>query len=54
MYSSSAPDAAAVNLNGINILSANGVIMFFIKGNSLFLVMDQVICLKILLIVSFW
>ena len=32
----SAVDAAAVSLKGINTLLANGVITFFIKGNPVF------------------
>ena len=38
----SAADAAAVNPKGIKTLLANGLINFFINGNSV-LVMDQVI-----------
>ena len=49
----SAADAVAVSPKGINTLFTNGVITFFISGN-LFLVMDQAIYLKILLIVYFW
>ena len=41
----SAADVAALSPKGINTLLANGVIAFFIK--------DQVICLEILLTVSF-
>ena len=48
----SAADVAAVNTKGIKTLLVNGLITFSIKGN-LFLVMGQVIYLKILLIVLF-
>ena len=48
----SAADAAAVDPKGINMLFANDVITFFIKGKQ-FLAMDQLIYLKILLIIGF-
>ena len=47
----SAADVAAVNPKGIKTLLANGLITFLLMV-ILFLIMDQVIYLKILLIVS--
>ena len=47
----SAADAAAVNPKGIKTLLVNGLIRFFINGNPV-LVMDQEVYLEILLIVS--
>ena len=44
-------DNAAVNPKGIKTLLANGLIKFFINGNTL-LVMDQEVYQEILLIVS--
>ena len=47
----SSADAVAVNPEGIKTLLANGLIIFFIKGNPV-LVMGQVIYQEIFLIVS--
>ena len=47
----SAADAASVNLKGVKTLLANGLIKFFISGNPV-LVMDQEVYQEILLIVS--
>ena len=48
----SAADAATVNPKGIITVLANGLITFFINGNPV-LVMDQEVYQKTLLIVSF-
>ena len=51
MIPASAADAAAVNPKGIKTLLVNGLIRFFINGNPV-LVMEQEVYLEILLIVS--
>ena len=47
----SAADAAAVNPNGIKILLANGLITYFINGNSVF--SNGPVYQEMLMIVSF-